>query len=241
MLGGHLEIAISADPLIDSLEFYRALGFQSLPVGDSPHGPNAVLWNGSLTLGLYAAELEGPVPTFVRPDLKMHLRALRRLGIELEFAELADDEFHRAAFADPNGRRVLLVEARTFSPAPRESGYVSALGRFLELSISTHSAQDSAAFWESLGFELVDAGEEPHSWCRLAGHGLAIGFYEAANFGAALAFSCGGLEARLAYLDALGVHTTQRAPIAKPGERAAMLIAPEGTPIYLIDETHTAR
>lgn len=236
MLGRLLEIAVSASPLLDSLEFYRSLGFQMLPAGDSPQGPNAVLWNGSVVLGLYAEELAGPVPTFVRPELKAHLRALRRFAVEFELIEVADEEFHRARFADPNGRHVLLVEARTFSPPPRDSAHICALGRFLELSVATHSAQESATFWEALGFTRVAGAQDPPAWVRLAGSGLTIGFYEAAGFGAALTFVADGLEARVEYLEALGRRPTPNAPVARDGRRAATLVAPEHTLIYLLEE-----
>jgi catechol 2,3-dioxygenase-like lactoylglutathione lyase family enzyme len=235
VLGDLLEIAITAEPLVEALEFYTRLGFLSLPVGDSPRAPNAALSNGSLTLGLHAASVEGPMPTFVRPELKAHLRALRRVGVDFDLVEVADDEFHRASFVDPNGQRALLVEARTFSPAAADPGRVSALGSFRELSVSTHSADVSARFWEGLGFEVIARGDEPRPWCRLSGHGLVLAFHEGSNFGAALAFTSTGLDARLAYLDALGLAAKRNAPIAANGERAATLRGPGGIPIYLLE------
>jgi hypothetical protein len=235
VLGELLEIAITAEPLVEALEFYTTLGFLSLPVGDSPLAPNAALSNGSVTLGLHATSTGGPVPTFVRPGLKAHLRPLRRAGVDFDLVEVADDAFHRASFVDPSGQRALLVEARTFSPAVPDPQRVSALGTFHELSVSTHSADASARFWAGLGFEILAEGDEPRPWCRVAGHGLVLGFHEGSNFGAALAFTGAGLDARLEYLAALGLHAKRDAPIAASGERTATLLGPGGTPIYLLE------
>ncbi len=106
MLGQLLEFSITASPVASALEFYRSLGFRELPVGDILSGPYAALWDGAITLGLQEREFDSPTPTFVRPDLKNYLRAFRRLGIELQFAELADDRFHEAGFLDPNGHKL---------------------------------------------------------------------------------------------------------------------------------------
>lgn len=235
MLGELLEIAVHAEPLLEALDYYSRLGFRDLPVGDSPRAPRAALANRGITLGLHVAMLEGPVPTFVRPELKAHLRALRRAGVEFDLVEVADDEFHRASFVDPSGLRVLLLEARTFSSATPPPEQVCALGTFREVSLSTHSVEASAAFWHPLGFERVDGGETPRPWRRLTGHGLTLGFHEGVNFGAALAFASDDLDARLDYLQALGLRVRRDAPTALDGERAGTLVAPGGLPIYLLE------
>ncbi len=48
MLGRFLEYSASARPLAASFEFYRALGFASIPVGDTLPEPYVVLFDGAV-------------------------------------------------------------------------------------------------------------------------------------------------------------------------------------------------
>jgi catechol 2,3-dioxygenase-like lactoylglutathione lyase family enzyme len=235
MLGHLLKFSVGAKPAAETLDVYRSLGFQSLEVSDIPGAPYAALWDGTITLGLLDAEFDMPVPTFVRPDLKTHLRTLRRLGVDFTFTRLADDEFNQAGFLDPNGQRVVLVEARTFSPAPREPTSVPACGEFLEWSVATHSLQESEAFWAALGFGRVAAGDNPYPWLRLAGHGLVVGFHETPRLGAGLTFRSIDLEARLEYLEVKGIRVRRGAPLASAGENSATLLLPDKMPVYLLE------
>jgi hypothetical protein len=235
MLGDLLEFGVAADPIAAALDSYQRMGFQSVPVGDIVTEPYAVLAAGGLHLGLRAHAPSGPVPTFVRPDLKAHRRALRHAGVDIELAELADDQFHRLSFRDPNGQAVILLEARTFAPADATSAAPCLCGRFLELSVATRSCDRSQQFWSALGFAPVARGEAPYPWLRLAGHGLVIGFHETAPFPAGLTFRSANLDGRLGYFRARGLETAAGAPLAPRPQRAATL-APHGLPFYLIEE-----
>jgi hypothetical protein len=233
MLGQLLEFAVHAPRSIATLELYEALGFQSLPVADTPGAPFAAMWDGRATIGLHDAEIDGIMPTFARPDLEAHTRALRGLGVELELEELGTDQFNRVAFRDPNGCLVALVEARTFSPAPRASAHVCALGAFLEWSVATSSVEESEAFWTPLGFTRTAAIEAPHRSIRLTGHGLVVGFHEVGARAHGLTYSAPSLAARIEYLAAKHIRVARNAPLAPPGCEAATVVMPAKTVIYL--------
>lgn len=234
MVGQFLELSIAARPLAASFEFYRALGFTSLAVSDSLPDPYVVLFDGAVAIGLHEREQDGALLTFVRPGLRDYVRALRRLGIELAYAHLADNEFNRVGFADPAGQSVALLEARTFPPGDWNSKNVAACGDFLEYSVPTQSLAEASEFWSSLGFERKESGTAPHPWERLAGHGLAIGLHET-HFRPGLSFRSPHLDARLAYLGAKGITARSGNPIADKAQASATLMAPEGTPIYLFE------
>jgi catechol 2,3-dioxygenase-like lactoylglutathione lyase family enzyme len=235
MLGQLLEIAIPARPVAETLTFYCGLGFQQIEVGDQPHSAAAVVICPGVAIGLHDSDLDGPVPIFVRPELSAHARALRHAGVSLEFASLADDQFNQAGFRDPTDRLVLLLEARTWSPATWNQGNVSLCGEFLELSLPTHSTQDCCRFWETLGCELTLHDEQPASRARLEGYGLALGYYEAGWFPAGLTFIAPDLAARVEFLKAKGYAPRPGAPVAAAGRPAATLLAPQGTAIYLLE------
>src|SRR5262245_54607986 len=84
MLGQFLEFSFSARPLAGAFEFYRALGFQTIPVGDQLTEPYVALFDGNVAVGLHDREQAGPLLTFVRPQLREYARAIRRVGVELE-------------------------------------------------------------------------------------------------------------------------------------------------------------
>jgi hypothetical protein len=235
MLGQLLEFAVHAPRSVATLELYEALGFQSLPVAETPGAPFAAMWDGRATIGLHDAEIDGVMPTFARPDLDTHARALQRLGIELELEELGADQFNRIAFRDPSGCLVTLVEARTFSPAPRASAHVCALGAFLEWSVATSSVEESEAFWTPLGFTRTAATDAPYRSVRLAGHGLVVGFHEVGARANGLTYSAPSLVARIEYLAAKNVRVARNAPFAPPGVEGATLVVPAKTVIYLLE------
>ena len=235
MLGQLLEFAVHAPRSVATLELYEDLGFQSLFVAETPGAPFAALWDGRVTIGLHDEDVDGIVPTFARADLKAHVRALRHLGVALEVVELGADQFHRVAFRDPCGRLVTLVEARTFSPAPRAGARVSALGSFLEWSVATRDVAEAEAFWTTLGLKRTAASEAPHRSVQLAGHGLVVGFHEVGAGADGLTYSAPSLAARIEYLAAKNVRVTKSAPFAPTGAEAATLVLPAKTLIYLRD------
>ncbi len=239
MLGQFLEFSFAARPLAGAYEFYRSLGFTSIEVGDQLRDPYLALFDGDVAIGLHDREQPGPVLTFVRPRLRDYVRALRRAGVEVGEAHLADDEFNHVVFSDPNGQAVALLEARTFAPGEWNRQNVSACGRFLEYSLATHSLDESRAFWEPLGLAAVADGRSPHDWVRLAGHGLVLGLHQA-RFGSGLCFRSDQLEARLEYLRAKGMSVRPGGPHSERIREAAMLTAPGGDSIYLVESAERA-
>lgn len=234
MLGQFLEYSAAARPLSDSFEFFRALGFTSLPVGDVLPHAYLVLYDGAVPIGLHDREQDGPRLTFVRPGLRDYVRPLRRLGIEFSHEQLRDNEFNSVAFADPGGQEIALIEARTFPPGEWNSQNVAACGEFFELSLPAADLAESSRFWQALGLVPLAAGELPHRWQRLAGRGLTLGLHET-HCRPGLSFRCGNLAARSEYLRAKGLAPRAGNPLADRHQAAAMLAAPDGTELYLFE------
>jgi len=235
VLGKFLEFGFAAHSIGEAFEFYRSLGFQSVAVGDILDHPYAVISDGAICIGLHERELEDSSLTFVRPDLRNYLRALRRQRVELGFSRLADDQFNEIGFRDPDAQLVTLMEAQTFSPGSWEDHAHSACGEFIEYSRATRSRAESEAFWQKLGFTTVGEGEEPHPWVRLTGYGLTLGFHEAAAFPPGLTFRAADLAARSEYLKAKGHDVRNGAPIEKSRTGSATLMAPDQTALYLLE------
>jgi catechol 2,3-dioxygenase-like lactoylglutathione lyase family enzyme len=235
MLGRLLEFSFPTADIGAAVKFYRAIGFADTETRDVFDVPYQAMSNTTIAVGLYASPDMSAGPTFVRPNLDAWLKALRRLHVEPDFAELSDETFNRAGFHDPNLLPVRLLEARTFSPLPDTDDPVSAVGRFLELSVATHSLSDSASFWQSLGLETIEEGSDPTHWLRLTGHGLTIGFHEGMRFAPGLSFEARGLDARMAFLDAKGLDLTDPVPFARLDQDSVTVRAPDGHPVFMLD------
>jgi hypothetical protein len=235
MLGRFLEYSVGARPLAASFEFYRSLGFVSIPVADTLPDPYLVLFDGVLAVGLHDREEPVPRLTFVRPELRAYVRALARLDVELDYERLGDSEFNSVGFTDPAGQAISLVEARTFPPPAWDPHNVAACGEFLELTLPAHDLKRSSGFWQALGFARIAGGDAPHGWERLAGYGVTIGLHEI-HCRPGLSFRCSEVDARCEYLRAKGLSPRAGNPIADRAQPSAALTAPEGTQLYLLEK-----
>jgi catechol 2,3-dioxygenase-like lactoylglutathione lyase family enzyme len=235
MLGQFLEYSTAARPLSASFEFFRALGFASLPVGDVLAHPYLVVYDGAVAIGLHDREQqEGPRLTFVRPGLRDYVRPLRRLGIELRYQQLRDNEFHSAGFSDPGGQEIALIEARTFPPGDWNAQNVAACGELFEITLPAADLDESSRFWQALGLAPLASGEEPHRWQRLSGRGVTLGLHET-HCRAGLSFRCADLAARSEYFRAKGLAPRAGSPLADRAQNAATLTTPDGATLYLFE------
>ena len=235
MLGQFLEYSVAAQPLAASFEFFRSLGFSSVPVGDTLPDPYVVFFDGAIAVGLHDRPQAGAQLTFVRPGLRDYVRPLRRLGIEITDEHLRDSEFNSISFEDPGGHEIVLLEARTFPPGEWDTHNVAACGEFFELSLPASDLQTSSRFWQSLGFSVAASGDAPHPWERLVGRGISLGLHET-HCRSGLSFRCHGLSARLEYLRAKGFVTRAGTPLADRAQPSATIVAPEGTQLYLFEK-----
>jgi hypothetical protein len=235
VLGRFLEYSVAARPLAPSFEFYRSLGFVSIPVSDTLPDPYVVLFDGAVAVGLHDRDQAAAQLTFVRPELRAYVRALRRLDLELDYEHLGDAEFNSVGFTDPAGHAIALVEARTFPPPAWDPHNLLACGELFEVTLPAHELGRSSRFWQALGFAPVAGGDAPHAWQRLAGYGLTIGLHEA-HCRPGLSFRCTDLAARCEYLRAKHLRPQAGTPLADRAQPSATLTAPEGTVLYLFEK-----
>ena len=234
MLGRFLEFSLAAPDIQASLDFYAGLGFSSAEVGDAWPHPYAVVTDGRICLGLHQQPIPAPSLTFVKPDLLKHLDALERKGIEFEFRHLGDDVFNEVGWFDPSGQLVRLVEARTFSPSKRLANDTSRCGYFLEIAVPAPDRESAKAYWEDFGFVGMEELEDrlPHIACT--SDYIDLGLYRPADLRrATLRFEVDDVGGALANLADKGIVPNGEMPPGLHDGWAAVLVAPEGTPILL--------
>lgn len=232
MAGRFLELGLAAPDILESLHFYRTLGFTELAVGEVWPHKYAVVTDGRIFIGLHEHPVDSPVITLVQPSLRQHVLTLQDAGTPFELTRLGEDEFNLAVLHDPDGLAVMLVEARTYSPAP-ETPPASLLGECLELALPVRDALAAAHFWAPLAPRLVAHREEPEPRFRLAVDGLVLGLgARPALARPMLVYRVADAEALQGALDRLGVFPGPGPDL--PGESRGTIRAPEGTDIALL-------
>jgi hypothetical protein len=239
VLGQFLEFSVATPDIQASLEFYMSLGFSSAEVGDAWPHPYAVVTDGRICLGLHQQTILAPALTFVKPNLLRHLDGLERRGIELEFRRLGNDVFNEIGWFDPCGQLVRLIEARTFSPSKRLAKDTSLCGYFMEIAVPAPDRELAKTYWEDFGFVGMDEPDDrlPHISCT--SDFIDVGLYRPSDLHRpSLRFEVADVSGTLARLADKGIVPNGEMP---PGLRsapttAAMLLAPEGTPILLTGE-----
>jgi catechol 2,3-dioxygenase-like lactoylglutathione lyase family enzyme len=227
VLGEFLEISLSTDDILASVQFYEKLGFSQASVGATWKHPYAVMTDGRLYLGLHKYEFASPALSFVLPELRTHLDKFEQLGIEFEFCKIGLEEFNEAGFLDPDGQMITLLEARTYSPV--HSGHIppSLCGYFLEYRLGARDSAASARFWEALGFVITSEEDEPVPYAQLARNRINLGLQQQKrNAPPALVFAKSDLDDTAALIEARGLDLKQTA-------EGLQLQSPEGTLLIL--------
>lgn len=234
MLGRFLEFSLATPDIQASLDFYTRLGFAEAPVGEAWVHPYAVVTDGRICLGLHQEATPAPSMTFVKPGLAGYLQTLEGLGLEMEFRRLGDGVFHEVGWLDPSGQRVRLIEARTFSPRKRPGLATSRCGYFLEIALPVPSIEQAKSYWERFGFVGIEEANDrlPHVSCT--SDDVDLGLYEPAHLRrSTLRFEVDDVAAALARFADIGIAPCGEIPPPLRARPAAMLTAPEGTPILL--------
>jgi hypothetical protein len=233
MLGKYLEFSVYAPDVLESLGFYKALGFVELETGDVWPHQYAVVSDGDVCIGLHNRVFDAPALTFVQQDLARHARSMADHGFDFSFLRVDEDVFNELGFCDRDGHLISLVEARTFS-TPADDLEHSACGGWFELTLPVRDSMHAGLFWAPLAPTLLQLREEPTTHMRFDAGGIALGLSESIALNSpALSFKCFDKDRLEDLLQRHGMKSEKF-----PGFEGAfrVIAAPEGTKIYLFDE-----
>lgn len=237
MLGRFHEIGITTDDIRASVEFYESLGFTQAPTNDTWAHPYGVLTDGRLVIGLHQRTGPSPVLTFVLPDLQNRLPQLTQLGIGFSVCRTGAESFNQVSFEDPWGQAVTLLEARTYSPTDRVATQLSRCGYFEELSLPLPDFDAARAYWERLGFVALEELGSPYVHLPLTGDHLELAFHRPRTLDSVmLVFRDKHMAARIAQLREQGVTVSSELPRGLDKRHNALLVAPEGTLLALLQD-----
>ncbi len=232
-IGHFLEFSVRTSDVLESLNFYKTLGFFELLSADVWKHKYAVVSDGILNIGLHDREFDSPAVTFVQPELAKHARSMNDHGFHFTTMRLNEDVFNELHLNDRDGHTIMMLEARTFSGGD-ETDNDSACGTWFELTLPVRDAMRSARFWAPIAPVVLNMREEPTMHMRFDAGGAALGLSESiALQGPSLCFKCHDRSVIEDLCERHG-HTTQKFPGFEGAFRA--IRAPEGTCLYLFDE-----
>ena len=233
LLGRFLEFSIRTSDIIESLGFYKLLGFQELEVGEVWSHKYAVVSDGDLNIGLHDGKYDGPALTFVHHNVARQARSMSDHGFNFRYMKISPDVFNELCFADRDKNLVAMIEARTFSPAD-EYMDDSICGNWFEISLPVRDTMRAAQFWAPLAPEILRLREEPTTHMRFNAAGMSLGLSESiALNGPSLCFRCDDKERVWTTIAQHGFKFKEF-----PGFEGSFmsLTAPEGTVLYLFKE-----
>jgi catechol 2,3-dioxygenase-like lactoylglutathione lyase family enzyme len=235
MFGRFLELAIATADIAASVQFYERLGFAQVPANDAWSHRYGVLTDGRIHIGLHEREMPSPSLCFVLPELAQARARLTAAQFEPEFARLGEVELHQLRLRDPAGFAILLLEARTYSPAAPPPRGESICGYFSHLSMPESDFGRARQFWERAGFVALEEVDEPYPHMPLTSDRLDLAFHTPRLFDAPLlGFECGDGTQQRARLDAAGIALSQQLPRGADRLRGGLIEAPEGTLLWMI-------
>lgn len=232
-LGRFLEFSVRTPDIVQSLSFYRLIGFTDREIGDVWTHKYAVVSDGILNIGLHDRVFDAPAITFVHHNVAKRARKMSDHGFDFSFMRLGEEVFNELGLADLDGHMVTMLEARTFTGA-EELDDDSVLGTWFELSLPVRDAVHSARFWAAVAPNVLRVREEPTTHMRFEAGGIALGLSESIALKApSLCFRC---RDKQALMDAIARHDLEHEKF--PGYEGAFvaLVAPEGTRLYAFDE-----
>ncbi len=232
-IGRFLEFSVRTPDIIESLSFYKLLGFREMETGDMWSHKYAVVSDGVLSIGLHDREFDAPAVTFVQPDLARHARSMSDHGFDFSLMRLDEDVFNELHLSDYDAHTIMMLEARTFT-GDDDDDNDSICGTWFELTLPVRDAMRSARFWAPVAPVVLDMREEPTMHMRFDAGGIALGLSESiALQGPSLCFKCRDRQAVKDFCERHGVRT-QTFPGFEGAFRAIQ--APEGTNLYLFEE-----
>jgi hypothetical protein len=113
-IGRFLEFSVHAPDILESLSFYKSLGFIELDINDVWSHKYAVVSDGEINIGLHSRKFDSSAVTFVQPDLAKHAISMADHGFDFTVMRLSEETFNELGFADRDGNKISMLEARTF-------------------------------------------------------------------------------------------------------------------------------
>ncbi len=160
------------------------------------------------------------------------------MGIEPATVNIGGEVFNEVGFRDPAGQPVRLLEARTYSPSDRSALEPSRCGAFRGLSMPAADFEPARRFWEDARIRRrASSNRTPIPICPCRGK---VSSWHCTGRSSALepllVFRDPAMPERIARLRELAVCPLEPPPRGLDARDNALLRAPEGTALLLLQD-----
>jgi catechol 2,3-dioxygenase-like lactoylglutathione lyase family enzyme len=236
VLGKFHEISIETANIAESVAYYERLGFSHCGTTDTWQHPYGVMTDGRLYLGLHQFKFPSPTLSYVHPGVAEHAHVIEKLGIDIAWKRVSDEAFNEFGFLDPSGQTVRLQEAPTHFASDRNRGETSLCGDFAEFSLPSSDFEPMRAFWEPLGFVALGETDAPYVRMSMTSDHIDLAVHRPRTLDQPmLVFAAPDMGERIERLRSLDVAMSDELPRGLDPRSAALLRAPEGTALLLIN------
>ena len=236
MLGKFHEISIETANIAESVAYYERLGFSHCGTTDTWPHPYGVMTDGRLYLGLHQFKFPSPTLSYVHPGVAEHAHVIEKLGIDIAWKRVSDEAFNEFGFLDPSGQTVRVQEAPTHFASDRDLGETSLCGDFAEFSLPSAEFEPMRAFWEPLGFVALGETDVPYVRMSMTSDHIDLAVHRPRTLDQTLlVFAAPDMGERIERLRSLDVAMSDDLPRGLDPRSAALLRAPEGTALLLIN------
>jgi catechol 2,3-dioxygenase-like lactoylglutathione lyase family enzyme len=236
VLGKFHEISIETADIAESVAYYERLGFSHCGTTDTWQHPYGVMTDGRLYIGLHQFKFPSPTITYVHPGVAHHVHVIEKLGVEIAWKRVGDDAFNEVGFLDPSGQPVRVQEAPTHFASDRDRGQSSLCGDFAEFSLASPEFEAMRQFWEPLGFVALGETDSPYVRMSMTSDHIDLAVHRPRTLDQPmLVFAAADMGERIERLRSLDVAMSDELPRGLDPRSAALLRAPEGTALLLIN------
>jgi catechol 2,3-dioxygenase-like lactoylglutathione lyase family enzyme len=236
VLGKFHEISIETANIAESVAYYERLGFSHCGTTDTWQHPYGVMTDGRLYLGLHQFKFPSPTLSYVHTGVAEHAHVIEKLGIDIAWKRVSDEAFNEFGFLDPSGQTVRLQEAPTHFASDRNRGETSLCGDFAEFSLPSSDFEPMRAFWEPLGFVALGETDAPYVRMSMTSDHIDLAVHRPRTLDQPmLVFAAPDMGERIERLRSLDVAMSDELPRGLDPRSAALLRAPEGTALLLIN------
>jgi catechol 2,3-dioxygenase-like lactoylglutathione lyase family enzyme len=236
VLGRFHEISVETANIAESVAFYEQLGFTHVGTTDTWQHPYGVMTDGKLYLGLHQFKFPSPTLTYVQPGVAERALVIARHGIDIAWKRVGEDAFNEIGFLDPSGQAIRVQEAPTHFASDRERGETSLCGDFAEYSLPASEFEPMREFWEPLGFVALGESETPYLRMSMTSDYIDLAVHRPRTLDRPmLVFAAADMGERIERLRSLGQNLSDELPRGLDPRHCALLDAPEGTTLLLIN------
>jgi len=236
VIGKFHEISIETADIAASVAYYERLGFSQSGTTDTWQHPYGVMTDGRLYIGLHQFKFPSPTLTYVHPGVAEHAHVVEKLGIDIAWKSVGDESFNEFGFLDPSGQTVRVQEAPTHFASDRDRGDTSLCGDFAEYSLPSADFESMRAFWEPLGFVALGETDVPYVRMSMTSDHVDLAVHRPRTLDQPmLVFAAADMGERIERLRSLDIAMSDDLPRGLDPRSAALMRAPEGTALLLIN------